>query len=701
MKSLFVEDEKKLESIIDFSRLYKSLKKNWWKIILFSVLVTSASLPFILWMTPKYQAYSTILLKDTLANSTTFEKALPIDSTRAQYYETQYELMKSRALVSNVVDKLKLYNEAEFIGKLPIYDKNFAERNELSIQYVYEHMSILPVRKTQMVVIGFESVDPKMSANVANGIAEAFIDYSISDSQDTNKDVTSFLKKQVADLQASLNKKEADLNRFLKNEDLITFYGVDGFQTKQLSLLTEDLAQAKAERVSLQSIYNTVSKYKANQLADLLAIPDISRHPNIENIRQQLIEQQTVISDLEKRYGPKHERVIQAHAQLSILDRQANVLIQEVAQGIQEQYKAAAFKEEQLRLAVQKHAGDFQQLGVKKTRYDNMVDDINHTRSLYNQLLQRMNEIQVDNRFTESTSKIVDLAQVPKLPTKPNKKLLIAVVTIMSLLLASMFVLFFAALNNKILTIIDLNKRLGLTVLGEIKNYKTPDSSLIDMLDHPVKYSHLDETMLAMRTELLLLDTTDKLISLISTNDGEGKSLVTGLVAKSLSIDHKVLVVDLNLSSSELTSKSFKLGNNQGLLDVIYRNVDFNDVIHKTKHFDFLPIGIVKSDIPPVVVLSQTKLKVLFNELRQYYDYVFIDSPSILDNQEIHLIQKFIDAGILVVESNSAPSPVVVSALNKIKNVKVLGGVLNKVDDKFLEMKINISKPAAVKDMVL
>ena len=702
MNSLFVEDGSKLESIIDFSRLFKAIKTNWWKIALFAVLMTGGAIPLVLMMTPKYESYATLLLKSELTNSTTFEKTVDFDSTRAQYYETQYELLKSRRVVAKVVEDLKLYENPEFIGDIDINSDTLEKRKENSIEYVFEHMNILPIRKTQLVAIGFESKSAQYSADVANGIMKVFIDFSIDDNEHTNSKVIGFLQQQVDDAHSKLKQKEQNLNAFLKRENLINFYGVDGFKSKQLTLLTEDLATARAERISLESLYNTVRQYQKGDLVDLMAIPDVSRHPNIENIRQMLIDQKTALSDLEKRYGPKHERVIQARAQLVILEKQSNQLVKEVAEGIKDQYKAAVFKENQLQAAVNKNAQDFHLLGTQKTQYDNMMDDITHTRSLYNKLLQRLNETKVNNQFTESTTKLIDTAVVPENPTKPNKPLFIIVVAIMSLLMAVMLVVIVAALNNKIMTVRDISKRLGLNVLGEFRRYKsetkdTPEMTVKDALENSVKYPALETASLGMRSQLLLLKSEAKVIAVTSATQAEGKTLISSLIAKSMAIDFKVLLVDMNLRQPSL-SQSFDVEDEKGLIDALYGDDSMQNLITTQPWFDFLPVGNLSRS--PLVVLTNQKLSELYRNLRQDYDYIIVDTPAITDQKDTVLISQLVDAGILVVESNYNSANILLESLEQLKGIQMLGGILNKVDDKHLELNENLNLPR-VEDIIL
>ncbi|WP_297476555.1 polysaccharide biosynthesis tyrosine autokinase [uncultured Photobacterium sp.] len=699
MSSLFVEEGSKLESTIDFSRLFKSTKKNWWKILAFVVIVTGISIPFILKLTPKYEAYATVLLKAQLANPTTFDKVVDFDSTRREYYETQYQLLKSRRVISRVVDNLKLYENREFIGNKNDKLDTLAKQKERSIQYVLKHMTVSPIRKTQLVEIGFESTMAKDAAAVANDIVKVFVNYSIEDNRDANLNVSSLLKTEVSDLNHQLKAKEAKLNAFLKTEDLITFRGVDGFQTEQLSLLMDNLATATAQRVNLEALYNVVTTYKKQGFNALAAIPDVSRHPQMENLRQMIIEQKSQLADLKHRYGPKYEKVIQAQSQLKILQRQATSLINEIAEGIKEQYQSAIIKQNQLQTAVDKRTNAFQLLGEKKTTYNNLMDDISQTRTLYNQLLQRQNETQVSGQFAEPTAKAIDSAIAPLKPTKPNKKLLIIVIAIMSLLISVLFVIVMAALNNRVMSINEIKRRLGLEVIGEIKLYPQSITPQL-VVDNSVEFSTLDEASLGIRSQLLLLNTDAKILAVTSATAGEGKSLVSTLVAKAIAIDSKVLLIDMNLRHRSITH-SFGYANNGGLTDILYNNVLVQDVIVNHHGIDILTVG-SDTTCSPLLVLTHNKLSLLCTELRHEYDYIIIDTPAVTDAKDTVLISQLTDAILFVVASNCNSTNVSVSAINQLKQYKatVLGCVLNKVSESDLESNENIAVTSP-KDVLL
>jgi uncharacterized protein involved in exopolysaccharide biosynthesis len=688
MTSLFVEEGSKLESTIDFSRFLKSAKKNWWKVLAFSVITTGSFVPLITKMAPKYEAYASVYLKAAETKPTLFEQVRSFDATQKEYYETQYQLIKARRVANVVVDNLKLYNNPEFYGRVKD-DATLAEKKNNSVGYLLKHLTVSAVRKTQLVDVGFESENPQTAAKVANDVVRTYINFTIEDNRNASIDTSIELGKQIADLKINLAKKEANLNDFLKKEHLITFNGVDGFQTAELTLLTENLSAATAQRAHSEALYKTVTSNSNDNVSQISSIPEISRHPQMETLRIKLIDQKTELSNLEKRYGDKNEKVIQAKASLVILQQQSKALIQEIIQGIKEQYQSAVLKENQLQAAVNKMTANFQLLGQKKTQYDNYLDDINKTRKIYNQLIQRANETAVNGQFIESAASMIDPALVPLKPTKPNKKLLIAVIAIMSLLVATIFFVILAAVNNKVLAISEVKRRLGLNVLGEIRRYKKGlDAKKI--IDGKVDLPSLDEAAFGIRSAIYLLGEKAQTIAISSTMAGEGASSVTALISKALAVDARVLVVDMNLRTKTLSS-DLGYGDHAGITDIVYANSELNKSIIKLSNFDFIPVG-NHAAVSPLVMLTNHKIKSVCAELVSDYDYVIFDAPAVDQGQDILLISQLSDAIIYVVESNKLSSPKIVDSITKLKTnrANILGCVLNKVDDRLIEASENL-----------
>ena len=101
---------------LDLQHYLRILRKHKWPIVLFTAAVTGLAAYYAFTATPIYRATSTLLIEEQKANVVSIEELYGIDSENADYYETQFQLLGSRALAQRVVEKLNLWDDPELSG---------------------------------------------------------------------------------------------------------------------------------------------------------------------------------------------------------------------------------------------------------------------------------------------------------------------------------------------------------------------------------------------------------------------------------------------------------------------------------------------------------------------------------------------------------------------------------------------------------
>jgi len=99
---------------IDLQHYLRILRKHKWAITLFTALITCLAAYYAYTATPIYRSTSTLLIESQNEGVTPFEDLLAGDTTNTEYYQTQFELLKSRELAKRVIEKLGLQNHPEF-----------------------------------------------------------------------------------------------------------------------------------------------------------------------------------------------------------------------------------------------------------------------------------------------------------------------------------------------------------------------------------------------------------------------------------------------------------------------------------------------------------------------------------------------------------------------------------------------------------
>ncbi|WP_455543446.1 CpsD/CapB family tyrosine-protein kinase [Intestinibacter sp.] len=203
----------------------------------------------------------------------------------------------------------------------------------------------------------------------------------------------------------------------------------------------------------------------------------------------------------------------------------------------------------------------------------------------------------------------------------------------------------------------------------------------IDMLD--VK-SPIVEAYRAIRTniEYSNLDKKLKVILVTSTQQNEGKSTISSNLAISFSglPNKKILLLDADFRNPSI-HRIFEKSNSDGIMDVLKEEKNLEDVIyHLQDRLDFLTTGTIPPN--PDEVLVTDKMKSFIDEIKQKYDYIFIDSPPIGIVSDATLLSQFSDGVIFVVSSGEVEIDFAKLAKEKLSNVnaKILGAVLNKYE---------------------
>ena len=183
-----------------------------------------------------------------------------------------------------------------------------------------------------------------------------------------------------------------------------------------------------------------------------------------------------------------------------------------------------------------------------------------------------------------------------------------------------------------------------------------------------------------MRTSLIV-NKNIKTILVTSSDMDEGKTTVVSSLAKCFSEleDKKVLLIDCDLRKPSI-HRQFKLDNEKGLIDVI-SDGSFKEYIKAVDNLDILTTG--KKTKKPAELLESDLMKSFIEEVKEYYDYIFIDSPPVSRVNDACIIAKYIDGTIIVSSSNEVSidlAKLTKKRLTKV-NANFIGIILNKFKD--------------------
>ena len=709
------------DEVVDIRSYFSTIKKYWLTIFLFTVLTTALATLIVLSITPVYRATAVLLIESQQQKAVSIEDVVGIDTTKKEYYQTQFEIIKSNNIAERVINKLNLTVLPEFNGqrKTPSFLETIRDSIEDTIKshpliqaYIPEEkpateeqlneelrqkvletfkkkLTVSPIRKTQLVEISFESEDPVLAARIANEVGNSYIESYLEARLAMTAKASSWLSGRMSGLKQQLTDSEERLSNFLQQEGLIDLSGISGLASSELSDLTTQLSTARDRRIAAESLSNLLKNNKSTDIDSLSSVPEISNHPQMRDIRLAEIDAERRVSELSKRYGPKHDKMIQAQAQLKSLKHNAKDLLAQLAKGLDKERQAARHQEATLQQTLTSKKREYQQLAVKEAKYDALKREVESNRQLYELFLTRQKETSATSDFKSVNASFSDHAITPLHAAKPDKVKIIAVTGAGGMILAIVMAFMLESLRNTIERIEDVEDKLGLQQLGSIpaiklkKFKKKPiDSSLF----FETEQQFFTESVRSIRTSLLLNLANQKRKQFVVTSSipGEGKTTAAINLAMSMASMEKVLLIDCDLRRPSVGERFGLFDNHPGLSNILTMGTTISECIYHDDRsgLDILPSGMKPPT--PQELLSSAKLTALIKHLEKHYDRIVIDTPPALVVSDALVLGRSAGATIIVVKAGETKLKQITATMSKMikHDIAIDGVILNKLEKK-------------------
>ena len=193
--------------------------------------------------------------------------------------------------------------------------------------------------------------------------------------------------------------------------------------------------------------------------------------------------------------------------------------------------------------------------------------------------------------------------------------------------------------------------------------------------------SVISEQYRAIRTniEYSNVDQNTKTILVTSSDKNEGKTTtVSNLAVSFANLNKKVLLIDCDLRNASI-HKMFKINNIYGLTDILAKDRAVDKCIQETELENLYILTAGSTPPNPAEILSSEKMKNLIEDLKNIYDYIFIDTPPIGLVTDAGVLSSFTDGVVLVVKSESVEKKYLEETKKKLDAVdaRILGAILN------------------------
>ena len=692
----------------------KVLHKRRWTASTAFLLVLASVTVYTFTATPIYEARTRLLIDAENPNVVTFKEVIDEDQAKADYYQTQYNILQSRALARKTIENLGLWEH-------PLLNRTAGDGNGFSVRRVIggafgfvtgmlssapaaaadtsggeeteaqsrtidallDDLAISPIRNSRLVDVKFRSPDAALSTRIVNALAKNYIDQNLEYKFSASKEANDWLDGQLAEQRKEVETAEAKLQAYRERNDAISLEDRQNIVVQKLTDLNAAVTRAKTERIQKEAMYKQLRAIETNPAA-LDTFPAILANSFIQQQKGELAQLQQQYAQLSEKFGEKHPEIVKTRSAIQNAQLKLQVEISKVVQSVRTEYQAALAQETSMSAALGQQKSEALSMNRKGIEYSVLERDMQSSKQLYENLMQRAKETSVSSELKSSNIRVIDKAERPRDAVFPRKGLNMLLGLVSGAVLAIGLTFFFEYLDSRLKTPEEVKAHLGLPALGMVPALAPQSWKGREPLIHIGVPPGFAEAFRTIRTNVLFSSAEEGARALVitSTGPGEGKTTVASNLAIGFAqAGQRVLLIDADMRRPRV-HEVFGRRQEPGLSNVMVGNAKASQSVHKTGVPGLWLLAAGHLPPNPAELLGSQRFRDFVTSLKEHFDLILIDSPPVMAVTDAVIAAHAANGVVFVVGSEMTSRQAARAAVEQLEQGRVhfVGAILNRVD---------------------
>ena len=734
----FDTDSLPIKEIVD--RLFGILRRQYPLIALIAGCAIAFGLVY-LFTTPKlYTADARFLIDTTKMQAIRQQQEvvgpMPLDAAQV---ETEIEVLKSARIGLSVVKALKLTDDPEFVGSqttffgalfrlifLPLsFGDDSAPTSEeaktgSALGRFLSNRNVTRVGDTYVLDISYTSLNPGRAAEIANGIADAYLTDKLDAKFQSSSRARRWLEDRVADMRQQAMTADRAVLEFKEQKGIVDT-GSRGTNDGQLLVdqrvadLNTQLAKARATTAEAKARLDRIQVVAKQDIPDA-AVADSLASGVITQLRSQYLEYNRRYQLYLSRYGAAHLAVVNLQNLMAELRRSMSDELNRIAESYKSNYEIAKAAEESLQVSLAQQVAGAQLTNRERLGLDELESKAKVYHTAHDSFLQQYMEITQQQSLPITEARVISAASAPGGASSPRSSRILFLATAFGLMLGIGAAYLRDTIDNVFRTpkqVKEVLKANCLAVLPVLTQRASSDAAmanvqsmtpkaggLVKRINHDLvgpfrnvveePLSQFAEGVRAIKvaTDISRSIKQNKVIGITSSLPSEGKSVVATNFAELMAHGgNKVILLDGDLRNPTLTRKLVS-DPDVGLLQVLGGKCELRQAIFTdpVTGLAFLPAVINSRLAHSSEILASEAFAQLLDRLREVFDYIVIDFPPLGPVVDVRATTNIVDSYVYVVEWGHTRIKMVQRQFDAAPEIveRLLGVVLNKADTKML-----------------
>lgn len=718
---------------IDIDAALATIRRQW-RIVLATIAIAGTiGLAYAATAVPIYSATATLLIDRN--NSQVVEQLSTIGGVIEDEASilSQVEVLQSETIGLAVVDNLNLTENQEFrvtrasllssmlgtVRSLVNVSQWFSPAKEAVVDdgtlkralsdRLLQGLSVKRIGRTYALELTYNSTSPALAAQIVNAVAAAYLVDKLNSKYEATKRASDWLSDRIAELRQRALDTDLAVQKFRAEHNLIETGNNGLLSDQQLAELNSAQILAQSETARARARVQRIEHILATDDVDAV-VTDILDSSVANDLRKKYLESSKIEAEITGRLGKNHVQAVRLRNEMQEYRRLMFQEVSRIAQSYKSDLEVAEARERTLEASVAKATTVSNSASQTQVQLRELQREAETYKNMYQTFLQRYQEAMQQQSFPVTEARVISKAIPPKIPSKPNKPMLLALFMIMGAAAGGGIAMFREFRDRFFRTGEQVRDVLGLEFLGNtplIPNKPVeeilpkaqesgptatrPSSVARYAVDHPL--SSFAETLRSTRLALDLgipAKSGARVVGVVSALPSEGKSTISINLAQLLAGQGaRVLLLDADIRNPGAT-RALGRHAGEGLLEVLLEGRNVRDVLlHDEKTgLAFLPT-VVKQRVPhSSELLTSPQMHKLLAEASGVFDYIIVDLPPLGPVVDARAMASRIDGFVFVTEWGKTARRAVRNTIENEVHIrkKCLGVILNKVDTEKLKL---------------
>jgi polysaccharide biosynthesis transport protein len=663
------EEEVSLQHYLDV------LRRRRWTILYTAVAVFVVGCVATALMTPIYQAEAKLLVRATAPQISAMNTENPLVDLLAmaqpESVDTQIEVLRSQPFLEEVLTEAHLPRD----------------QREPEVR-------VAGVKDTNVIEVTVESPDRHVASRVANTMLDHYLDRTRLLSLQEVTRAREFVQKEAGKARRSLQRAEDALLTFRRDNRVAALNAEQQSRTQDLVDLESKSRETSNNILRVQAEIREVRSQLDQQPRERV-LNTGQKNPSVDALQARLAEATVERATLLKSYRPGSPEISAVDARIGSL--QSELKREPLEQRIplhvpnerydklvdrldtyQTELEGLQTQSAQLEPQLRQKRQWLNRLGPWEVRLVQLQRDRDVAEKAYLSLAGKLEDLQIRENARRSTARIIESASTPRAPVRPRKAANLALSLCLGVLLGGCLAFLLEALDDRITTPEEVDRLLGLPVMGSIP-LMAGDRRLLNALP---PHSPVAESYRGLRSSITFssVDAPLTTVGITSARASEGKTTTSINLALAMAMDGRsVILVDCDLRRPSL-DRALGLRSSPGLTDVLTGHCSLEDALQPVADREVLVL--TSGPIPPnpAEMLNTASMENVIRQLRERADIILFDTPPCLPVTDTQVLGTRLDGLLLVAQMGEARKGEVRRAHELLgqAHARVLGVVFNK-----------------------